>query len=129
MTDYIALASDADLSQYVDKKVSIEGSVSQAPWQHMMLHFPDKPVENYFDLETVQIIVYSEKELPLKKLRIFGTVVKLEGDSKRPGTKIDDPKYVEFHIVADKWEIIGENEAPHSEEKFDTSLFDGIEEM
>jgi hypothetical protein len=103
-----------DLAAAVGKEVVLEGSVSRVPWQHMISSRPGKSPE-YFDLdEKGQIVVYSATPLPASgRLRLTGTVLKVEGGSKRPGTKIDDPKVVEYQLDVTSWiPVPGGSRAP-----------------
>ena len=50
------------------------------------------------------IIVYSKNNIDSKKiLKITGKVIKVAWKSKKAG---DDSKFAEYHIIADKYEII-----------------------
>lgn len=93
-----------DFAASVGKEVVVEGRVSRVPWQHLVLSVPGKTPEYFDPVEGPQLVVYSAVPLPEgRRLRLTGTVLRAEGTSKRPGTKIDDPAYVEYHLDVRAW--------------------------
>jgi hypothetical protein len=108
-----------DLAQHVDREVTLEGRVSRIPWQHMTVQRPGKRLE-YFDLEDrTQIVVYAAAPLPAgRTLRLTGVVLKVQGGSKRPGAKVDDPAFVEYQLdVTRVQEVAGDAGAERLIEK------------
>ena len=104
MTEIIEVNDASELQNYEGKAVSVEGKIADVIWQHLIKSPETHPEMTYFDIGDYQIVVYSEKPIMSKgKLKISGTVVKVEGKSKRPGS---DEIYTEYHIAADKWECI-----------------------
>ena len=92
-----------DLSNYVGKKVIVLGKISDIQWQHTINFIKTHPVILYFDMDDVQIVIYSKKEINSKEqLKISGKVIKVLWKSEKTG---DDSKFTEYHIIADNYEI------------------------
>ena len=104
MTEYVEVKDTGDLQEFEGKKVAIEGSISDMPWQHL-INFPEThPVITYLDIGGDQIVIYTQDSLNCTgKVKVNGTVVKVQGTSKRPGS---DETYVEYHIIVDSWESV-----------------------
>jgi len=103
-SNYVRLSSAQALSQYDGRKVEIAGRVSRTPWQHMIGNPAGFPYSEYFDVGNYQIVVYSKTPLDCPgAIIVRGTVIKLQGSSKRPGTKADE-SFIEYHLAADAWE-------------------------
>ncbi len=96
------------LTDYVGKMVQIEGKVSDMPWQHMIDMREDYPYMIYLDWEHDQTVVYSREPVKCQgALTVQGQVIRLEGQSKRPGSQTH---YSELQILADR--IICQSERP-----------------
>jgi hypothetical protein len=92
-----------DLSKYEGEKVTVIGKLSDIQWQHKIKYFKSHPVVLYFDMDDIQIVIYSKEEINNKKtLKITGKVIKIIWDSEKAG---DDNSFAEFHIILDKYEI------------------------
>jgi hypothetical protein len=93
--------------EHVGDELTIEGKVAEAIWQHMMTGVPGK-TEVYVDLDDkTQTVAYIEPAFNCKgKIRLTGIVVEVRGGSKRPGSKIDDKEYVEYHLDVSRWECL-----------------------
>ncbi|MBN2353744.1 MAG: hypothetical protein JXD23_14320 [Spirochaetales bacterium] len=86
------------------RKVEIAGRISDTPWQHLIGNPDGFPYSYYFDVEDFQIVVYSKSPIACPgPLLVRGTVVKVQGSSKRSDTKAD-ASWVEYHLAADSWE-------------------------
>jgi hypothetical protein len=93
-----------ELHKYVNKKVTVTGKISQVQWQHVIKHFTTHPFALNFDMNDLQIIVYSKENIDLnKELKITGKVIKVAWNSKKAG---DNSNFAEYHIIADNYEII-----------------------
>jgi len=102
MGDYISMTDSYRLQEYVDKKVKVTGRISDMPWQHLIGNFEKYSEIYYFDIKEDQIVIYSKMAiLCSSSLTIYGTVVKVTGKSKRPGS---NEEYTEYHILVDRWE-------------------------
>ena len=105
MQEYQELTDTTYISQYVDKKVILTGKISHVPWQHMIKSVESHPFTEYFDIGDYQIIIYSKEEIKCNKiLKLYGTVIKVEGKGKRP--EPSDDIYTEYHLLVDKWECL-----------------------
>jgi hypothetical protein len=103
MDDYVMLEDTARMSAYVDKKVSLEGQISDVPWQHMIAATKEYPYSEYFDVKGFQIVVYSKTPMECEgSIRVFGRVLEVSGKGKRP--KPGDEPYTEYHLLVDRWE-------------------------
>lgn len=103
-TKYARVKTAAELKNYVGKKVMVTGKVSNVIWQHIMAPPETHPVENYFDIEKFQIVVYAKEEISCEgDVKVKGKVIELRGAGK--GSKVDET-YVEYHIAADKWKCV-----------------------
>ena len=101
MDDYLPIPKTCSLAKYEGNKVVIKGRVSHMPWQHMIQPLDSHPDISYVDVSNDQIVVYSKRPLPSEgNLEIRGTVTRLVGTSKRPGS---DEVYSEIQLVADGW--------------------------
>jgi hypothetical protein len=92
------------LKAHVNKKVKVNGSISNTPWQHLMSPSATYPYDAYFDLpDGFQIVIYHKKPLQFKEnqsITVLGTVIEIRsGCDKRQ--KIVDTGYVEYHINVD----------------------------
>ncbi len=105
-TKYAHVKDSVELKNYVGKKVAVTGVVSNVIWQHLMAPPKTHPVENYFDIEKFQIVVYTKEKISCEgKVKVKGTVMELRGAGK--GSKVDET-YTEYHIVVDKWKCLKE---------------------
>ena len=106
-TKSVMVKDASELQNYEGKVVSVEGKIAEVIWQHLIKSPETHPVMTYFDIGDYQIVVYSKDELGCGnckcKLKITGTVIKVEGKSKSPKS---DEIYTEYHIAADKWECL-----------------------
>ncbi len=103
MDDYVTLEDTAPMHEYVDKKVCLVGQVSSIPWQHMIAFVEGHPYSEYFDVRDYQIVIYAKTPIECQGMvRLYGTVLKVEGKGKRPDP--GDELYTEYHLVVDKWE-------------------------
>lgn len=91
------------LSEFVGKEVSLDGQVSDQPWQHLIAVHPDHPVALYFDNElTGQTVIYCREDIATRDpIRVYGRLALTEGTSKRPGSKEIVGSY---QLVVDRWE-------------------------
>ena len=102
MENYISLTDSNRLHEYVDKKVKVSGRISDMPWQHLIGNFEQYNEIYYFDIKDDQIVIYGKEAIVCSSsLTIYGTVIKVSGKSKRPGS---NEVYTEYHILIDKWE-------------------------
>jgi hypothetical protein len=102
--DYISLAESEGLQNHEGKKVSFEGTIAMVPWQHL-IELPDTHRNiNYVNVGKDQVVVYTKEAIECKaKVLVRGTVVKIQGKSKRPGS---DEVFTEYQVVADSWQCI-----------------------
>ena len=104
---YIAVKNASDLINYVDKKVVVEGKVSDKPWQHIIYYSSKYTVASYFDIGKDQIVIYSKEMIgTTKKIKVKGTVIKVTAKSKNPNLSKAGKIYAEYHILADKIEQV-----------------------
>jgi hypothetical protein len=91
----------------VGKEATLEGRVAEAIWQHLIKGVAGK-TEVYIDLDDkTQTVAYIDPAFDCKgKVRLTGKVVEVRGGSKRPGSKIDDQEYVEYHLDVSRWECL-----------------------
>jgi hypothetical protein len=94
-------------TQKIGQEVTLEGEVAEAIWQHMIKGVPGK-TEVYIDLDDkTQTVAYIDPAFNCKgRIRLTGEVLELRGGSKRPGSKIDDQEYVEYHLDVTRWECL-----------------------
>ena len=101
-TKAVVIDNAGDLHKYAGRKVTAVGKKSDLPWQHLIDPPDTHPDIVYFDMREIQIVVYADELIDCRgELAVTGTVVELEGTSKRPGSK---EIHTEYHIVADTWE-------------------------
>jgi hypothetical protein len=95
------------LKKNVGNKITVNGKIATAIWQHMTKRIETHPNMIYFDLEDdSQTILYTENEIVCKGLiEVIGIVVELESDYNNPDVKIND-KFSEYHIIVDSWTCI-----------------------
>jgi hypothetical protein len=105
MADYRAIENADDLHSMVGTKVCVTGNLSDIPWQHLVGNFKNYPHSYYFDVQKYQIMIYTKTPCDCTgPLKVFGTVVTVEGMSKHPANKEDTFK--EYHITVDRWECV-----------------------
>ncbi len=100
---YAKIGPQDDLGAKVGQKVVIEGRLAKTPWQHM-IHWPEGYGQiAYFDFELGrQTVLYAKTAVDCPGfLTVWGTVVEIRGESKRPGS---DAPAVEYHILVEKVE-------------------------
>lgn len=100
-------------SKSVGREVTVEGRRSRLPWQHMTTVVAGKTPQ-YLDLDGGgQVVAYVASALPEgRRLRLTGTVLRVEGGSKRPGAR-DDTVLVEHQLDVSRVEVA---EAPEAVE-------------
>ena len=105
-----------NFEECLEKTITIEGKVSSTPWQHLIGVFEEFPYSEYFDLDNQeQIVIYTKKQILKRnvRLKLTGTIIKLTGRSKRPGSQ-DTTAYYEYQMLVDNWSYI-ENNLPDVE--------------
>lgn len=82
--------------------ITITGSISDMPWQHMIDARASSSDVRYVDLDDgVQVVVYFPRGAPYAgRLAITGEVIAVSGTSKRPGSTTE---HVEYQLVATAW--------------------------
>jgi hypothetical protein len=101
---YVKLDSTVGMDGYEGKRIELIGRLSETPWQHLISNPEGYDFSYYFDVAESQIVIYTMTPLDCRgRLIVRGTVVKVQGSSKRPGSKADG-SYVEFHLAVDQWE-------------------------
>jgi hypothetical protein len=99
-----------NLKEKVGKTLTIRGTVSNCPWQHLIQPCPEYPKEFYFDLPNHdQIVVYSKQNLPEKcQLQLTGIIIEIHGGPKKPKmgiTKVD-ASYSEYQMLVVDWRVV-----------------------
>jgi hypothetical protein len=100
---YFRIGPQDDLGAKVGRQVVLEGRLALTPWQHM-IHWPDGYTEMaYFDYELGrQTVLYAKAPLACPGfLTVWGTVIEVKGESKRPGA---DTPAVEYQLLVEKFE-------------------------
>jgi hypothetical protein len=97
-----------DLTRLVGQGTTLEGKVSQEPWQHLVGSFEGKEAF-YFDLlDGSQIVVYAPKDFDcLERCTVTGKVVAITGGGK--GHKSEEV-FTEHHLVVDSFRCLGSPE-------------------
>ena len=101
-----------NFEECLEKTITIEGEISNIPWQHLIGLFEEYPFSDYLDLDNnEQIVIYSKTQILRRNVRIkaTGEIIKLTGRSKRPG-KIDDNEYFEYQMLVTNWDYINPKE-------------------
>ncbi len=103
----VNLIEYSDFANNLEKKVKITGKVAEAIWQHMTTIVNTHNNMEYFDLkDNQQIVVYSKDSISRNgRVELTGKIIKVEGKSKNPGSKIHDDFY-EFQMIVDSWKRI-----------------------
>jgi len=96
-----------DFENKVGKIVKIKGRVAEEIWQHMTTIVNSHNNMEYFDLDgNYQIVVYSREPISRKgKIELTGEVIKVEGKSKDPRSKIHDD-FSEYQLIVDSWKRV-----------------------
>jgi hypothetical protein len=110
-SEYNKIESYNELMERINNKVAFEGVISEIPWQHMIKYEDPYNNINYVDIKSkegkkpIQIVVYTKTEAPGSgsKINFSGTVRKITGKSKRPGS---DQVVTEIQVDADDFEVI-----------------------
>lgn len=111
--DYKPFPEDGRPGDYLDKKITITGKISNVIWQHMFRGPGDKPYiqECYIDpdehyLYLNQLVGYNIGTFPFdwklyepEHLRFYGSFGVVSGSSKRPGKVDETYSEVYFDIV------------------------------
>lgn len=99
-----------NLSTMVGKTITIQGMISNCPWQHLIQPSKEYPKEFYFDLPNhFQIVVYAKQNLPEScQLQLTGIIVEIHGGPKHPKTGLTkvDASYSEYQMLVNKWQIV-----------------------
>ena len=112
--DYKPFPKDGSPDDYLDRKITLTGRISNVIWQHMLRGPGDKPYiqdcyidpdEDYKFLN--QLVGYNIGTFPFdwdlygpEHLRFYGSFGVVTGSSKRPGSKVDETySEVYFDIV------------------------------
>ena len=96
-----------DFENNVGKIVKIKGRVAEEIWQHMTTIVNSHNNMEYFDLDgNYQIVVYSKEPLSKNEMiELTGKVIKVEGKSKDPRSKIHDD-FSEYQLIVESWKSI-----------------------
>ncbi len=96
-----------NFEDFVGKKVTLKGKVSNIMWQHFATPILDHPYTTYIDLdETHQIVAYSKEPIEkLEYIQFTGNIIKIDTQNNDPRSKICDG-YVEYQIIIDTWKYI-----------------------
>ncbi|MCG3226653.1 MAG: hypothetical protein H7645_07025 [Candidatus Heimdallarchaeota archaeon] len=94
-----------EFEKYLGKEITLKGRISETPWQHMIDTSHNFDHIYYLDLEGGDQIVFYSKEPVVcsSSIKIEGKVIRVVGESKRPGS---DTTFIEYQIVAEKWECL-----------------------
>lgn len=105
ISDYEKLPDDAELKNYVDKKVTFVASRCKMEYQHMLkMTIDGVPPYICLDSEAGQLLAYYKIEPNIenkenKQFRVYGTVGQMSGAGKGGGTHTEyylDLDYVEL---------------------------------
>ncbi|MBP7867625.1 MAG: hypothetical protein KA419_16970 [Acidobacteria bacterium] len=101
--EYVTVKPDEGLSDHKDQVVKVEGRISQIPWQHLIHHPEGYSQFYYFDYgKGLQTVIYAKTPIECGgTLTLWGTVLTVGGQSKRPDRKETG---VEYQLQVDKWE-------------------------
>jgi hypothetical protein len=101
---YVKLDSTVGMNGFEGRRIELIGRISETPWQHLISNPEGYDFSYYFDVAESQIVIYSKIPLACRgQLTVRGIVVKVQGSSKRPGSKADE-SYGEYHLAVDGWE-------------------------
>lgn len=105
MEEYTLLQDDSNLGSYLGKKIILEGKLSDIPWQHLINIPETHPEISYLDTTGGgQTVLYSKKPIGCDgRVKIKGTVVEVQGKSKRPDSQ---EQYMEYQVIVDTWNCI-----------------------
>ncbi len=94
-----------EFEKNIGKEITLKGKISDTPWQHLIDTSHEYDHIYYLDLDGGDQIVFYSKEAVIcpKEIKIQGKVIRVVGKSKKPGS---DATYIEYQIVAEKWECI-----------------------
>jgi hypothetical protein len=96
----------ADLPNYVGKSVTLQGKITDLPYQHVMAPPAGTKHDYYFNLDKSQIVLYTVEEISCgTTLEVTGTVLEIQGAAKR-GAKPGDSYYKEYHLNVASWKCI-----------------------
>lgn len=101
--EYVTVEPDEGLSDHKDQAVRVEGRISQIPWQHMIKNPEGCSRFYYFDYgKGLQTVIYSKDPIECGgTLTLWGTVLTITGESKRPGSK---QTVTAYQLQVDRWE-------------------------
>ena len=93
------------LSDNIGKNISLVGSISNTPWQHLIKITEKYENIEYLDLDDGnQIVIYSREPIECKgRIKITGHVKEVSGKSKKPGDNSEEV-YREYQINVNDWE-------------------------
>ena len=98
-----------DFASNVGNEVQISGKIAKEIWQHMTSIVDSYPFMEYFDLDfniNYQIVIYTRDQISCKnKIEIIGKLIKVEGRSKDPRSKIHDD-FFEYQLAVDSWKCL-----------------------
>ena len=100
-----------NFEECLEKTITIEGTISPIPWQHLIGVFDDYPFPEYFDLDNhEQIVIYTKTQILKRniRLKLTGRIIKLTGKSKRPDSQ-ETNSYFEYQMLVDNWNYIDNN--------------------
>ena len=99
----------SDFESNIGKKILIIGKIAKEIWQHMTTIVDSYPFMEYFDLDfeiNHQIVIYTKDQISCKnKIEIIGKLIKVEGRSKDPRSKIHDD-FFEYQLAVDSWKCL-----------------------
>jgi hypothetical protein len=97
------MGNDArQLRESEGKTVTLSGTVSRMPWQHIIGNIEGKRVE-YFDLpDGDQIVIYVPENFNCSgRVKLTGKSFRVEAGAKRPGS---EERFVDYQLNVTSWE-------------------------
>jgi len=86
----------------VEENINLTGKISVRPEQHMIDVPQGYPYSDYFDTDKIQYVIYSKEKINCSgEFTLKGSMIEIEGGSKRPGS---DEVYTEKQILVDSYE-------------------------
>lgn len=100
----LPLIEDAsNLSKYLGQKVTVKGKISQVQWQHTIKFIETHPFALNFDMNDLQIIIYSKTDIRTEEpIEVTGKVIKVDWKSEKAG----NDEFAEYHVIVYSYKVI-----------------------
>ena len=124
--EYVRLSGSAELQEYRGKRITLEGTLSVRPLQHLVLMVESHPHVTYIDVDSVQVVLYSKSPLPQEgQVEVSGALIIMKAGTSDSSLNSGSTLFVDHQVLVDRWKrtwpdlqevVVEKKELPAEEE-------------